>query len=141
MHALVADVRAYPQFLPWCDKVEVLESHEGGLTARLSLAFAGVHQTFTTRNRHEADRLLTMELVDGPFSMLDGRWDFVPIGAEAPAGPVVTAQEKACRIGFDLRYAFSSRALELVVSPVFDRIANTLVDAFVKRAEQVYGAR
>ncbi len=141
MHALVADVRAYPQFLPWCDKVEVLESHEGGLTARLSLAFAGVHQTFTTRNRHEADRLLTMELVDGPFSQLDGRWDFVPIGAEAgPASPA-QAQEKACRIGFDLRYAFSSRALELVVSPVFDRIANTLVDAFVKRAEQVYGAR
>ena len=75
-----------------------------------------------------------MTLVDGPFSLLDGTWIFHPLGAPG-------SEAKACRIEFDLRYAFSSRALELVVSPVFDRIANTFVDAFVKRAEQVHGPR
>ena len=73
-----------------------------------------------------------MALVDGPFSDLDGTWRFLPIGAAGTA---------SCRVEFDLRYAFSSRALEAVLSPVFDRVANTFVDSFVQRAEQVYGAR
>ena len=67
--------------------------------------------------------------------MLDGTWRFTPLGAR----PATTRE--ACKIEFELRYAFSNGALEAVVSPVFDRIANTFVDAFVKRAEQVYGAR
>ena len=77
-----------------------------------------------------------MELVDGPFSQLDGNWQFIPLdkpGAEA------NAESTACKIEFELSYAFSSRPLEALVGPVFDRIANTFVEAFVKRAEQVYG--
>lgn len=131
MYELVTDVAAYPQFLPWCERADVLQAHDDGVTARLTLAYAGVHHAFTTRNRHVAHRSVVVELVDGPFSHLDGTWEFAPIGAGAPA----------CRVGFDLCYAFSSRPLEAVVSPVFDRIANTFVDSFVKRAEQVYGER
>jgi len=101
------------------------------MTARLHLAYAGVRHAFTTRNVHEVNRKVDMALVDGPFSLLDGVWNFVPVGAD----------EAACKIEFDLRYAFSSRTLEMVVSPVFDRIANTFVDSFVKRAEQVHGRR
>jgi ribosome-associated toxin RatA of RatAB toxin-antitoxin module len=79
-----------------------------------------------------------VELVDGPFSLLDGTWQFVPVGrAGAPLDP----DAAACRVGLDLRYRFSSGALESLVSPVFDRIANTLVDSFVHRAEQVHGPR
>ena len=73
-----------------------------------------------------------MALVDGPFSDLDGTWRFIPIGG---------AESASCRVEFEMRYAFSSRALEAVLSPVFDRVANTFVDSFVLRAEQVYGAR
>ena len=74
-----------------------------------------------------------LELVDGPFSVLDGTWRFVPV--PAGAGPAA----KACKIEFDLRYSFANGALDALISPVFDRIANTFVDSFVKRAEQVYG--
>lgn len=135
MYCLVVDIPAYPQFLPWCDRAEVLKKDTRGVTARLGLAFAGVRHAFTTRNEHVPDQSVTVTLVDGPFSVLDGTWLFRPLGA--PAG----GSSAACRIEFDLRYAFTTGALEAVVSPVFDRIANTLVDSFVKRAEQVYGPR
>jgi ribosome-associated toxin RatA of RatAB toxin-antitoxin module len=134
MYELVTAVEDYPRFLPWCERAEVLARHDEGVTARLSLAYMGVRHAFTTRNDHVAGRSVLVSLVDGPFSTLDGTWRFEPIGraAETP---------KACRIDFDLRYAFASKALETVVSPVFDKIANTFVDSFVRRAEGVYGAR
>ena len=137
MYDLVTGVPDYPAFLPWCERAEVLESTGEGMTARLHLAYRGVRQAFTTRNRHEPGSSVNVSLVDGPFSLLEGNWHFVPLGT--PAAPADTPG--ACRVEFELRYAFSSKALELVVSPVFDRIANTLVDAFVLRAEQVHGAR
>ena len=137
MYALVTDIPSYPSFLPWCARAEVLAQDERGMTARLSLAYAGVRHAFTTRNEHEPDRSVVVSLVDGPFSVLDGTWLFKGLGGPDAA----SGEARACRIEFELRYAFSSRALEAVVSPVFDRVANTFVDAFVKRAEQVYGAR
>ena len=135
MYALVTAVEDYPKFLPWCERAEVLQRHGGGVTARLHLCYLGVHQAFTTRNVHTPDSSVVLELVDGPFSQLDGTWQFVPV--PAADGPIA----KACRVEFDLRYNFKNRALEALVSPVFDRIANTFVDSFVKRAEQVYGPR
>ena len=134
MYDLVTAIGTYPQFLPWCDRAEVVQQHEDGVTARVGLAYAGVRHAFTTRNTHAAAEQVVMRLVDGPFSSLDGVWAFRPIAAPG-------AERPACRVELDLRYAFSSRALELVVSPVFDRVANTLVDSFVIRAEQVYGPR
>ena len=135
MYELVTGVRHYPQFLPWCERADVIDESPESMVARLHLAYAGVRHAFTTRNRHAVGERVVVELVDGPFSVLDGTWDFRPIAM--PSGDGSTA----CRIEFDLRYAFSSRALEAVVSPVFDRVANTFVDSFVKRAESVYGAR
>lgn len=134
IYDLVTAVEDYPAFLPWCDRAEVLERTPEGMTARLGLHYAGVRHAFTTRNTQLPGERVQMELVDGPFSLLDGTWIFHPLGR--PGSSAV-----ACKIEFDLRYAFASRALELVVSPVFDRIANTFVDAFVKRAEQVHGPR
>lgn len=139
IYDLVVDVPAYPQFLPWCQRAEVLADDDQGMTARLHLAYAGVRHAFTTRNQHVAGESVGMALVDGPFSSLSGLWRFLPIGTPAASTPGAGAQ--ACRVEFELKYAFSSRPLELVVSPVFDRIANTFVDAFVTRAEQVYGRR
>ncbi len=136
MYALVTAVELYPGFLPWCERADVVEQHADGMTARLHLHYAGLRHAFTTRNSHQTDSVVTMALVDGPFSVLDGTWRFLPI-----AGASGAATANACRIEFDLRYAFSSRALEVVLSPVFDRVANTFVDSFVQRAEQVYGVR
>ena len=135
MYALVTAVADYPKFLPWCDRAEILEETPDGMTARLGLAYAGIKQTFTTRNRHVPDRHVELRLVEGLFSRLEGSWDFVPIGVPGPGQP------GACRIQFELRYAFANRLLDTLVSPVFDKIADTFVDSFVRRAEQVYGAR
>ena len=130
MYDLVVAVEDYPKFLPWCDRAEVLERRPDGITARLSMAFAGVRQSFTTRNQNTPGERMVMTLVDGPFSKLEGDWTFQPVG---------DGTQTACRVGLELRYGFSSLALGAVVGPVFDRIAGSLVDAFVKRAEQVYG--
>jgi len=135
MYSLVTAVEDYPQFLPWCAKAEVLEQTEQGMRARLTLAFHGVRHAFTTLNQHVEDRSVIVGLVDGPFSLLDGTWQFLPLGAQGGV------PEQACKVELDLRYAFASNALEAVVSPVFDRVAGTLVDLFVRRAEQVYGPR
>jgi ribosome-associated toxin RatA of RatAB toxin-antitoxin module len=144
MYALVTAVQDYPKFLPWCERAEVVQTHDDGLSARLHIAFAGVRQAFTTRNVNEPGSSVRMQLVDGPFSELEGTWLFKPLHAPAQGTPQVEADPadaQACKVEFSLRYAFASRPLELVISPVFDRIANTFIEAFVKRAEQVYGPR
>ena len=133
MYELVIGVQSYPHFLPWCERSDVLTTHDDGVTVCLHLAYSGLRLAFTTRNVQVDQRSVVMSLVDGPFSALDGTWLFTPIGPEGST--------PACRVDFDLRYAISSRPLELVLSPVFDRVANTFVDSFVQRAEQVYGQR
>ena len=134
MYALVTDIPSYPDFLPWCDRAEVLKTHDDGVTARLGLAYMGVRHAFTTRNVQVSDTSVKVQLVDGPFSVLDGTWVFKALGRPG-------SEQPACKIEFDLRYAFSSAALETVVSPVFDKVANTFVDSFVRRAEDVHGSR
>ncbi len=130
MFALVTDIASYPQFLPWCDQARVVEEDAQGMTAKVGIAFAGIHQSFTTRNTHVQDRKVSLKLVDGPFSKLDGHWDFHPLG---------DGSQRACKVDFTLRYDFDNAALATLVGPVFGKIAGSLVDAFVKRAAQVYG--
>jgi len=134
MYQLVTGIEDYPRFLPWCDRAEIVERHDDGVTARIGLAYAGVRHAFTTRNTHVPGETVIVKLVDGPFSLLDGTWAFKALGRSG-------GEAQACKIAFDLRYAFASRALETVLSPVFDRVANTFVESFVARAETVYGPR
>lgn len=133
MFALVTDVARYPEFLPWCDHARVLSADEAGqgMTAEVGISFSGIRQTFTTRNTHVPGRQVHMALVNGPFSKLDGHWRFTPVG---------DGSQRACRVELDLHYGFDNAALGALVGPVFDKIAGSLVDAFVKRAEQIYTA-
>ena len=131
MFALVTDVQHYPAFLPWCDQSEVIEQDEHAMVAKVGMSIGGLRQSFTTRNLHQTDRQVLMSLVDGPFSQLDGQWDFTPLG---------DGSEAACKVEFRLTYGFSSTTLSRLVGPVFDKIAGSLVEAFVKRADEVYGA-
>ena len=130
MFALVTDVAKYPQFLPWCDRATVLETHANGMKAEVGIALGGIRKSFVTRNTHEPGRRVKMELVEGPFSQLDGDWHFHPVG---------DGTQRACKVELQLSYGFDNRALAALVGPVFDRIAATFIDAFIKRAEQVYG--
>jgi len=131
MFALVTDIEHYPQFLPWCEHGEVLEQADRTMLAKVGMAISGFRHSFTTRNVHEADHKVSMELVDGPFSHLDGCWVFTPLG---------DGTQRACKVEFTLSYGFSSATLSKLVGPVFEKIAGSLVDAFVKRADQVYGS-
>lgn len=130
MFALVTDVASYPQFLPWCSQASVHEETDLGMTAQIGISIAGLTQSFTTRNTHEKDRRVSLRLVEGPFSKLEGDWHFYPLG---------DGTQRACKVEFALRYDFDNVALAALVGPVFDKIAGSLVDAFVKRASQVYG--
>ena len=130
MFTLVTDVARYPEFLPWCSSGKVLEQTEHGMLASIGMSIGGLQKSFTTQNTHVADRRIHLNLVDGPFSRLDGTWTFTPVG---------TPEQRACKIEFVLNYGFSSNTLAALVGPVFDKIAGSLVDAFVKRADQVYG--
>ena len=114
MFRLVTDVARYPEFLPWCDRASVLETDAQGMVAEVGISLGGIQQTFTTRNTHESDRKVTMKLVDGPFSMLDGTWEFTPLG---------DGSQRACKVEFRLNYGFSSSTLATLVGPVFDKIA------------------
>ena len=130
MFALVTDVPRYPEFLPWCDRSAVLAEDAQGMTAEVGISLGGIHQSFTTRNTHRAPEAIELQLIKGPFSQLSGQWLFSPVG---------DGTQRACKIDLTLNYGFSSATLSALVGPVFDKIAATLVDAFVKRAEQVYG--
>ena len=130
MFALVTDVASYPKFLPWCDQASVLEENAHGMTAKVGISIAGLMQSFTTCNVHEKDRKVSLSLVDGPFSKLDGHWDFHPLG---------DGTQRACKVELTLRYGFDNATLAALVGPVFDKIAGSLVEAFVKRASHVYG--
>ena len=131
MFALVSDVPRYPEFLPWCDRSAVLAQDAQGMTAEVGISLGGIHQSFTTRNTHRAPVAIDLQLIKGPFSQLNGQWLFSPVG---------DGSQRACKIDLTLNYGFSSATLGALVGPLFDKIAATLVDAFVKRAEQVYGS-
>ena len=102
MFALVTDIPSYPKFLPWCNKASIVEETPQGVVAKISISIAGLSQTFTTRNVHEQGRKVSLKLVDGPFSKLDGCWSFTPVGQ---------GNERACKIDFTLRYDFDNVAL------------------------------
>ena len=127
IYNLVTDVAKYPEFLPWCGGVEIYEQTETHLDAKVDIDFKGLHQFFRTRNTQQRPTRIDMEFADGPFKVFTGWWTFTPL------------RENACKVEFHLHYEFSSLLLEKVIGPVFSIIANTFVDAFVKRAEVVYG--
>jgi len=126
MFELVDRCEDYPQFLPWCGGTEVHARTEKVTVATLHINYHGLKAHFSTQNEKLAPVKMLIRLRDGPFKHLDGNWHFTPLG------------ESACKVEFNLHYEFSNRLLEKALGPVFNHIANTFVDSFVKRAHQVY---
>lgn len=122
MYALVDDIAAYPAFLPWCIDARV-EEVDGRKRATLTAGLHGLRQSFTTMNDSRPGEAIDMRLVEGPFRHFCAAWRFRPLGAGA------------CAIEFALEYEFASRALGRLLEPLFDHIADTMVDAFKKRAD------
>ena len=126
MYELVDAVERYPEFLPWCGGIDLLERSETVTVATLHIAYHGIKQNFTTENHKVYPSLMDIELRDGPFRHLEGVWKFIALG------------DDACKIEFRLSYEFSNGFLEKLIAPVFSHIANTFVDAFVERADNIY---
>ncbi|MBW8363339.1 MAG: type II toxin-antitoxin system RatA family toxin [Rhizobium sp.] len=126
MFELVDRVEDYPDFLPWCGGTELKVRDEHRTVATIHIAYLGIRQSFTTENTKTYPREMRIRLQDGPFSELEGAWSFLQLG------------DDACKVEFRLHYEFSSRMLETILAPVFSHITNTFVDAFVRRADEVY---
>lgn len=127
MFELVDCVEDYPKFLPWCNRTELKFRDAQQTVATLFIDFHAVKSHFTTSNSKEVPAVMHIKLVDGPFRRLEGHWRFKAL------------TERACKIEFQLEYEFSSKTFEKIIGPVFSRIAGSFVEAFVKRAQQVYG--
>jgi len=128
MFALVDDVPRYPEFLPGCVAARLEINSANQRIAALEIVRGGVQLKFTTRNTVEPPAQILMELVQGPFTSLIGRWRFEPIG------------EQGSRVGFHVEFEFKSRLMALALNPVFESVCDKIVDAFVVRAREVYGA-
>ena len=130
MFALVDDIESYPQFLPWCKSAKVWSRDGDEVRASVELAKGAIQKSFTTLNRNQSDKMIEMRLLEGPFRHLQGFWRFDTLGEGATT---------ACKVSLDLEYEFSNALLAMTVGPVFNQIANKLVDAFSQRAVTVYG--
>ena len=127
MFALVADIESYPEFLPFCTRARVLSQDGAYVQALLELSKGRIRKAFTTRNRVVPHEVIEMRLVNGPFRRLEGCWRFDPL------------DEAACRVSMDMRFEFSNRLMGIAFGPVFHPLLNSLMDAFVRRAEHCYG--
>jgi ribosome-associated toxin RatA of RatAB toxin-antitoxin module len=127
MFDLVDDVERYCEFLPWCGGSRVIADTADGKVARIDIDFKGVTAHFTTRNVNAPPASIIIALEEGPFKALEGRWAFKALAPDA------------CKVEFDLSYQFKTTVLEAIVGPVFNHIAHSFIDAFVKRAEAEYG--
>ncbi len=128
MFALVDDVARYPQFLPGCAATRVEQFSATERIASIEIARGGLRMAFTTRNTVSPPAAILMELVEGPFKRLTGRWSFEPIGGEGS------------RVRFRVEFEFKNRLMALALNSVFESVCDNIVDAFVERARAVYGA-
>ncbi|PPD50355.1 MAG: ubiquinone-binding protein [Methylobacter sp.] len=126
MFDLVNDIEAYPQFLPWCSGSRIIKRSDDVVEAELSISKGGFKKSFSTRNQMDKGGKITVSLLDGPFSYLEGVWNFMPL------------REDASKISLDLEFEMSSKLASLAFGAVFNQICNTMVSSFTSRAKQVY---
>ena len=127
MYNLINDVERYPEFLPWCSAGEILEQNENFMRAALKIAKGHLSQRFVTKNTLLLNEKVSMALEEGPFSQLQGDWEFKALG------------ESACKISLDLKFDYAGPIIKATLGPLFTQAANTMVDAFCQRAKELYG--
>ncbi|MDO9424688.1 MAG: type II toxin-antitoxin system RatA family toxin [Methylobacter sp.] len=127
MFDLVNDIEAYPKFLPWCSGSRIIKREDDIVEAELVISKGGFKKSFSTRNKIDNGRRMTVSLLNGPFSSLEGTWDFIPL------------REDASKISLDLEFEMSGKLASLAFGAVFNQICNTMVSSFTARAKEVYG--
>lgn len=129
MFDLVADIPSYPEFLPWCGGARIVSARGDEVIAAIDIAYSGVHKTFSTRNLLQHGKMMEIRLLEGPFSYLQGFWQFK------------TLDEHSSKISLDLEFEVANKIVSLALTPVFSNIANQLVDRFHRRAVELYGSK
>ncbi len=124
MYALINDVERYPEFVPGCVGAKIVARAEHEVLATLNIKRGPLKTEFTTRNLLEPDRRVLMQLVNGPFRVLEGLWTLTPLG------------ELGCRVELEMRFEFNNRVTGALFEPFFEDTAASLVDAFVQRARE-----
>ncbi len=127
MFELVNNIEDYPKFLPWCSGSRIMKSGDDFVEAELIISKGGFNKSFSTRNKIDPAGVITVSLLDGPFSYLEGVWNFLPL------------REDASKISLDLEFEMSGKLASLAFGVVFNQICNTMVTSFTDRAKQVYG--
>ncbi len=127
LHAIVADVAAYPRYLPWCLDARSGEHTAAGILTTMSVGIRGLRQSCTTLHAGRAPESIDITLVEGPFRSFQAHWRFTPLG------------DGAARIDFEMAYEFSGPAVSKALGPLFESIADTMVDAFTRRAAALHG--
>jgi len=126
--ALIEAAEDYPAFLPWCAAATILHRDEQVVVARIEVAWRGVRFSFVTRNPKRQPHWMAIGLEEGPFRRFDGQWNLTPLA------------EWGCRVEFTLVYEFNAALLGTLAGPVFQHVTDTLMDAFVRRADQTAAA-
>jgi len=127
MFELVNNIEDYPRFLPWCGKSTIVTRTDEEVVAELEIAWKGMHKGFSTRNKLYPYHSMDISLVNGPMKHMQGKWQFVPIN------------DSGCKVLLDLEFEFAGGFIDMLFQPVFQGIANSLVDAFCQRAVELYG--
>lgn len=133
MFALVEDFERYPEFLPGMTGAELLERNANELVGKLTIERGGVRESFTTRNSLHPPGRMDMKLVNGPFRLLEGHWGFVPLVDDG-------GKHRGTRIELNIRFEFKNPLTSLLFSKTFESTCVALVDAFARRAKEIYGA-
>jgi len=127
--ALVNDVASYREFLPFCIASEVLETSDAEMQARIAFSRMGMSQSLITRNRLTPHSEITIDFVSGPFDFLRGRWEFKELHASA------------CKVNFSVEFQLQAKFLQFAAASAINQSVGQTVDAFQRRAVQVYGQR
>ena len=129
MFDLVDDVDAYADFLPWCSRSETLKRDDKVVEATVELQKGTVNKAFTTRNLRTPHESIEIELLGGPCRHLEGGWQCQMLG------------DKGCKVSLEIEFEFESRVVDMMFGAFFQDTCNSLVDAFIQRAGDVYGDR
>ena len=130
LYRLVDDIESYAEFLPWCKSTNVVSRDDNEVKASIEIARGSLNKSFTTLNRMQRNKIIEMRLIKGPFKQLEGFWRFDSL-----------KDPSASKISLDLEFEFESKIIAFAVGSVFNQIGNSMVDAFCKRAVEVYGER
>ena len=129
MYVLVNDIESYPTFLPWCTEAKILSQQEDSLTAKFSMAFGKIKQSFTTENTMQDGSRIDIQLIEGPFKHLSGYWRFIQ------------EDDQSCHIHLHMHFEFKNKIIKHTLGKAFYKVMDTLVESFVQRAQQIYGNR